>query len=266
MGDATPLTPQAGGAGAVTNLNQPTPPQSGAGGQGGEAQPQSTATVDWEKIDLSTVPWDKIGDKVPIDKLPGAQKMQSSLRQQIAALQAQAQQAQADLVATRKQAESFAGLVAKQGPQYQQQVAAIQQESQVAQLQAQLAMYQRQEALKQMAQHYQVPEQVILDQPLDRPEQAYEAVINYYRTQAQTGGSSLQQQVADLQRQLAALSAAKSDPAANADRGAAAPSTNLQALYDEAAKALDGPKAEQIARQAETAGITLDLESAWRRR
>lgn len=265
MGNATPLTPQAGGAGAA-NLNQPTPAAAAAGGQGGEAQTQQPAAVDWEKVDFASVPWDKIGDKVPIDKLPGAQKMQSSLRQQIADLQRQAQQAQAETAAARKQAEQFAGLVSKQGPQYQQQVEAITAQSQMAQLQAQLAMYQRQDALKQMAQHFQVPETVILDRPLDRPEQAYEAVIDYYRTQAQTGGHTLQQQVAELQRQLAAITAGKTDPAANADRGAAAPSTNLQALYDEAARALDGPKAEQIARQAETAGVTLDLESAWRKR
>ncbi len=263
MGLATPTTPvqPAGAAGATPATPAPA---AGANATGDAPQQGSAPAIDWENIDYSTVPWDKIGDKVPIDKLPGAQKMQSTLRKQLAEQTAAANRAQAAAVAAQKMAEQLGSLVKNQGPQYQQQVSAFQAQAEAAQLQERLAQYERHEALQRMAEHYGVPADVILNEPVDRPEQAFERVINYHRTAGQTGVTELQQQVQELTRQLAALTAVRTDPAARADRGAAVPSTNLQTLYNEAAKKLDGPGAERVRRQAEEAGIELDLTTAWR--
>lgn len=271
MGNATPATPLqgAGAAGAIVPQTPATPPQ-GAGATTGDASQQSSAAAafdwskaDWESIPVDKIPWDKIGSKVPLDKLEPARQMQSSLRKQVADEQAQRERLQADLAAHRKRLEQVMGLVKAQGPQYEQQIQSIEAQAQTAQLQAELESYRQREAIQAMADDFGVPLDVI--QQAGGASNAYavmRAVTDFHRSAGQTGNAEMMQELVSLKAQLQALRTQQADPVAQVDGGTAT-SSNLQTLYNEAAKKGDGPGAEKIRRQAEAAGIELDTVAVW---
>lgn len=269
MGNATPATPAQAGAAGATAPTTPATPANAAGANNGEASPAVSAppawdSLNWDEAPLDKIPWDKIGDKVPLDKLSSAQKMQSTLRKQIAERETAYQRAQADLAAERKRLEQVMNMVKAQGPQYQQQIGQIEAQAEQARLAAELDRYRQQEALQAMSEDFGVPLDLIQQHG---PQDAYglmRSVVDYHKSSAQTGMLEMQRQMQELQKKFDALTSVGTDPVANADRAAMPSTNNLQARYDELAGKGDGPGAERVAREAENAGIELDTVTIWR--
>lgn len=221
---------------------------------GNEAQAQSTTPViDWSTLDFSQAPEDVLA-KVPLDKHPGARKMQGSLRKQTAQVEAKYK---ADLALAQEQITKLTELISGQMPESTSQVTAIQERARMRQLEAIVqeteAEKVRRQAIEKMAETYEV-DPTLLEDAGDGYE-AYERVISAKTLQF----AAMKQQMDAMQKRLEALSRASTDPAANVDTTTGRPGNNYQEQYDALMKKFRGDEASKLRRKAEAEGVQIDL-------
>ncbi len=222
-------------------------------------QPSSTATTadsspfDWASIDFGSAPEDILA-KVPLDKHPGARKMQSSLRKQTADLE---KKYKSELALAQEQIRSMTELINGQMPEAASQVTALQTQARMRQLEGIVheteAEKQRRLAIEKLAETYDVDPALLED-----VEDGYEAFDRIIKANG-LRYSQVEQKMVDMERRLAALTRVATDPAASPDTtsGRTAGST-YQDQYDALMKAYRGDEASKLRRKAEAENVTID--------
>lgn len=250
-------TPQAGLPGA-------TPQEAGAPTE--TSAPQTPPDIDFSKIDFSKIDWESNFDKVPwdkvkqIDKIPAVRKMQSALRRQADEARAQAQ---AERQALQAQLQQYQALLAGQYPEMQPHIQQIQNQGEQARLQAELERYHRQESIRALSEQYDVPADYFEDNPPADPMDAVFKAAEYHRTARVTTESQLQQQLAEMKRQLDALTNRATDPAANQDVGVRTPAGNsFQTSWEGLMREGKFREANKLLREAQDLGLEINEASA----
>lgn len=212
--------------------------------------------IDWSQVDWSAVPWEQVN--VPIDMIPQVKKMQGSLNKKQTQAEKAAAQERSRREALEQQLEAFRQIAAGTAPelndQFQQATLAQRTQMLEKELGSIQQVEQKQEALAAMAEHFELDPELFAG-----AESIYDAVDimgGYWKLQT----TQLQEQLADMQRKLAAAI----DPVSTPDRGASAGANDYQTQYDELMKSYHGDKAAKVRKEAEAKGLTIDLTS-WRK-
>lgn len=220
-----------------------------------------TSAIDWKSVDWSAVPWDQV--EVPgIEKIPAVRKMQGTLNKQAEQHKREAARERAQREALQQQLAELRQVAAGTAPELMDQFQQVELRTKAQMLERQIGDIQqveeRTKALSAMAEHFEVDPELLLG-----AENVYDAVDilgGYWKLQ----NTNLSTQLAEMQRQLTALTARTNDPVSNPDNGATASANDFQTRYNEHMRSYHGDKAAAVRREAEAKGVTLDL-SAWRK-
>jgi len=268
MTESRQVTPQT--AGTPSQSSSVTPQQ--AGTQTTQATPNQAgaAQIDWNTVDWNTVDWDKHADKLPwdkigferIEKIPGVRKMQGTFEKKVRETARQAQQRIEALNRQLQQYEMLLSAQAGQSPEIAGQLDYVRNQGRQAELEAELAVYQEEAARKLLAAKHGIPEDVVFGMQ-GGPDEVIAQILDWQRENMSTKESSLQQQLADLKKQLDALSNRRTDPAANADVSVSVPSGNsYQVEWQNLMRDKKFAEANKLFRQAEAAGVEIDISAA----
>jgi DNA repair exonuclease SbcCD ATPase subunit len=234
---------------------QPTLPTGSAPAVSSQTTPVTPAAseppIDYSNLDYSKIDWSKV-DENTIQQIPSVRKAHSTLRRRMSEME---NRYRGELEAAQQQLTYLTQLLQGQLPEAAQHLQVMEQQRQMQQLQRQVQHYQKQDersqVLNRLSQQYGVPMDLIED--VETPFDAYERIIEYGNNRHTQLSSQLQQ----LQRQLEALTASQTDPAANPDTGSA-PSNTYQEQYDALMRAFRGNEADRLRRKAESEGVTID--------
>lgn len=253
-GSGAPATSQ-GSSGAPAS---PATSQEGSGATPSSSPAFDPTKFDWES-NIDNVPWEKVDIK-RIEKIPGVSKMQRSLAQK---LQMEQERAQAETRALQAQLQQYQALLAGQYPEMQPHIQQIQNQGEQARLQAELERYHRQESIRALSEQYDVPADYFEDNPPADPMDAVFKAAEYHRTARVTTESQLQQQLAEMKRQLDALTNRATDPAANQDVGVRTPAGNsFQTSWEGLMREGKFREANKLLREAQDLGLEINEASA----
>lgn len=252
----TPLTTE-----TQSGVTQSTAAQAGDAGQTTATQAGATE-IDWNKVDWQAnadkIPWDKI-DAKRIEQIPNVRKMQSTYERRMKELERQSRQEAETL---RQQLTQYQQLIAGQDPEMAGKLQGIHQQGETLRLQQQLEHYQEMEARKALAQQYEIPEDVVFGFQ-GGPTEVMSQILDYQRLQRTERTSTLEQQLADMQRKLDALTRRNADPSANSDVNVAQPSgSHFQTQWDKLMQERRGDEAARLAKEARDKGLPLKIEAA----
>lgn len=209
-------------------------------------------SFDWGTIDFAAAPEDVLA-KVPLDKHPGARKMQSSLRRQATQTEAKYKQ---ELALAQEQITQMTQMIQGQMPDAADRFEQIRQKARMSQLESIVqeteAEKSRRQAIEKMVETYDVDPSLLED--VEDGYDAFDRIIKADKLRyAQLDG-----QLKTMQAQLAALTRASNDPTASPDTRSGGASNNYQDQYDALVKSYRGDEASKLRRKAEAEGVPID--------
>ena len=256
----TTSTPTGVASGVTATQSTGTTPGDTVQTTGTQPGVTESPSIDWNKVDWSVhadkIPWDKLEKN--IEKLPNVRKMQSTYERRMKDLERQSRQENEGL---RQQLQQYQQLIAGQEPELAGKLQGIHQQSETLRLQQQLEHYQEVEARKALAQQYEIPEDIVFGFQ-GGPTEVMSQILDFQRLQRVEKTSTLEQQLADMQRKIDALTRRNSDPAANADVNVAQPSgSHFQTQRETLVKAGRGDEASRLMREAQAKGLTIKTDT-----
>jgi hypothetical protein len=241
----------------MTELTTTQTNSSVAGNQTGTDTSPVQQSFDWGTLDFTAAPEDVLA-KVPLDKHPGARKMQSSLRKQAAQQEAKYKQ---ELALAQEQISQMTQMIQGQMPDAADRFEQIRQKARMSQLESIVqeteAEKARRQAIDKLVETYDVDPNLLED--VEDGYDAFDRIIKADKLRY----TQLDIQLKAMQSQLAALTRASNDPAASPDTRSGGTSNNYQDQYDALMKAYRGDEASKLRRKAEAEGATIDL-MRWR--
>ena len=253
--NATALAP----TGATAGTEQSTGTQPGDAGQATGTTP-GAPEIDWNKVDWQAhadkIPWDKLEKR--IEQLPNVRKMQSTYERRMKELERQSRQEAETL---RQQLTQYQQLIAGQEPELASKLQGIHQQGETLRLQQQLEYYQEVEGRKAIAEKYDIPEDVVMGFQGGLNDVLLQA-MDYQRLQRVEKTSTLEQQLADMQKKIDALTRQRSDPAANADVNVAQPSgSHFQTEWERLVKEGRSDEAWRVRMDAKSKGVEINTKA-----